>query len=209
MLYNYRSLSEGSYDSPAECLRSYLLGREPSSTRGPEQSHSGLLGRVRQRVKAVSQVEGPVYRTGSVIPTGGAGHANEDASGLIEQVTELAIALNEWEGQGIGSSTAKTGRSLIQYLRANHLTDVDYLVGRYGRLERTVEVVKALLIDPTEMNLAKVESLAHYLTGWIGDCKHEWHTLTSEDGSIELHDCPCGAGFYTYQGDDRWLAVRG
>lgn len=181
-------------------LRDYLLGGERV---GP-----GLLRRVQHRVEQLSSSLKPGLRSGWYIPTGGAFHTQEDSEGLIEKVLDLATALNEWSGRGIGTSAPGSERHLLKYLRENHITDVEYLTGSQGRIERTRGELKDLMASnsPTEAEQDRATELMRYLKGWMGDCDHDF-VQEASDAGIAVMRCECGAR-YSIVGGQRW-AVGG
>lgn len=183
-------------------LRDYMLGGERV---GP-----GLIRRVQHRVEQLSSSIGLglSLRYDWYIPTRGAFHSQEDSEGLIEKVIDLATALNEWSGNGIGTSAPGSERHLLKYLRDNRITDVEYLTGSHGRLQRTREELKDLMgsDEPTERDRERALELMRYLKGWMGDCDHDFQEEPADDG-IQVWRCECGAR-YSEVGGQRW-AVGG
>lgn len=193
-------------------LRRFLLGEAYEGI--------GLIRRVEQRVEQLAgDIGKPSMRVNWYIPTQGSAHDQSDDDGLVERLTELAVALVEWEGKGIGRNPASQ-RHLIGYLRRNHITDVCYLLGgsdsdlrraseddrvtlRTGKLEQTWHRVQGLLAaeEPTEAERMRCESLAGYLVAWLHPCAHSFELMPCEDPRIEVLRCSCGAGFSRAAGE--------
>lgn len=181
-------------------LRNYLLG----TTYGG----AGLLRRVEQRVSEQTQVDGPAYRTGSVIPTGvsvGKDHGSD--SGFSETTFALLVGLIQWLGHGLGRTPpGHSERALLEYLVRNHITDLDALLGSDGRLEQVRRRVEEELREPTEAQIQNCRDLVDFLRAWMtSDCDHEWEEV-ERDGKLVVHACDCGARRYLH-GEDQWLAV--
>lgn len=175
-------------------LRDYLLGKP---------GLPGLIRRVETRVEAIGTDAGPVLKSGWFIPTGGGLAQRETDDELAERLPALAVALNEWSGNGIGTSPPGSERFLLKYLRDNRMTDVAYLTGKNGRLTRVWHEVKTLMApdSPTESAHDRAMELMRFLKGWMGDCDHRFE-LQPSDGGIEVYRCECGVGYWQ-EGDER------
>lgn len=198
-------------------LRRYLLGTIDGK---------GLIERVAERVQEVSSSIAPRFRTNWYIPTRGAGHENESAEGLIDRVFDLALAMNEWLGPGIGRSHPHTHPGLVTYLRRNRITDVSYLIGvteseshrlseddqrdlKHGKLQEVGHEVKRLLQpdSPSGQAVERCDELMRFLRGWLGNCDHDFVQEPSDDPRIIVMKCHCGAGYWESKGE--WAQVGG
>ena len=193
-----RANERGSYRFPAEPLRLQLLGGVRA---GP-----GLIRRVHHRVEQLSSPEGPGYRTGSVIPTGTSSHESESQDGLIEDVSELCIALIEWQaGKDFGTASNRAKQGLFSYLAKNRITDVDYVKTKL-RAVRTEVSDQLRPESPEQAVVDRCESLARFLTTWMGGCPHDFQRVPADEG-INILACHCGASYVLYPGNETWFAA--
>lgn len=192
-------------------IRDYLIGNAYGAI--------GLLHKVEQRVKEQDTIDGPVYKTGSVMLTGPSAsrdHGNE--SGLSETCFELLVALTQWLGKGIGWDTSgDTEKQLLRYLIENRITDIEVLTG--GRIQQVIDEVDRILPEDRELYeehpaWQRVNELKKYLLDWLDDdCHHQWELIADVDNSLRVatYRCTvkdCNARKNLYNNDENeWVAV--
>jgi hypothetical protein len=196
-----------------QMTRDYLLG---STYVGP-----GLLRRVEERVIEQDVIDGPVYRTGSVMEMGtSAGKDHGSDEGLSERCFDLLVALTQWLGKGIGwDRSGRTSQKLLEALHNNRITDVILLTqgdrDDKGTLERVREEIDRLIPRSREGELAeddpvrtRCEELIRFLQSWMeADCDHDWERVSSTDIRVSVFRCSCGVQRYQRDGEEEWLAV--
>lgn len=198
-------------------LRDYVLG---STYVGP-----GLLKRVEQVVLAQDVIDGPRYRTGSVMPTGTShGRDAGDESGLSERCFDLLIGLTQWRGSTLGFPRFGQGaQSLLRYLVKNRITDV-HLLTQGGPAEEGEQPQRPILaeirdefdrlvpaerdgdMDPADPAWVKAEALITFLQDWLeSDCDHDWERVSSADMQVSVLRCKhprCGVQKHVLPDDE-------
>lgn len=198
-----------------QLISRYLLGDT-----GRFSETEGLLRRVEKSVRSLDTGYGPQFQTGSIQLVGVSGGDSEEPE-RIEEVFELAVGLNEWMGQGIGTGTHDSKKHLWEWLRKNQLTDVEYLVGwssddegADGKLSQVRSRLRDLLNpDPIpDPNMTRAVSLMEFLRHWLGECTHDFHEEPSEVRTVHIYRCRsqfCDAGYAVYDGSPEWFSVGG
>ena len=173
----------------------------------------GLLVQVERQVLEQDTVEGPQYRTGSVIPTGVSAHKDHGSEdGFSDECLGLLCRLTEWLDGGIRNAS-ETERKILPVLREHKRTDVQALTGKFGTIQQVRNELKSILPVTDERVpesvAARATELVDYLLGWLGvECDHHWQEVDSEVPRLRIFECShpaCGLrSFLDHKG--RWSA---
>lgn len=181
-------------DDP-EALAWYLLGADWS---GP-----GLLRRVGEKVRELTDGYLPRYKTGSVMGFTDLKHESESIDD--SPVMDLAVALIEWKGKGASGRDSRP--TLVKYLLRNQISDAELLVGSektgkgllYEIRTEAKTVLAGAASGDTERNLRedinRYLTLAQMLREWLdSECVHEPKQLPTDDPKVVVLECAkCGS----------------